>query len=466
MKIYNTLNKKIEDFKPQEPPEVKIYTCGPTVYDHSHIGHWFNYVRMDMLIRTLKANNFNPFWVMNVTDVGHLTSDQDEGEDKIQKKANKEHKSAWDIAKYFTKEFFEESSLLNITTPTKIVKATDHIQDQIEFVQKLSSKGYIYEIENDGLYFDTSKFPNYAQFANLDLDEQQPGKRVNFNIKKRNIADFAVWKFSPKNSKRDMEWEAPFGKGFPGWHLECSVMSMKYLGETLDIHSGGIDHIPVHHTNEIAQSESLTGKPLANYWFHSNHVTINGEKISKSLGNGITLKDIIAKNFDPLDLRMHILESHYQNQSKFSFVSLKAARERYKDFKAFAVIKYQLFSQEQGVLIPFNKIINQLVNFLSDNLNTPLALTYFNELISSSLNQPIKNSFKDFNNFLSKVDELLGLNLNKIEDISNDQKNLIKLREQARENKNYEQSDKIRQILEDQGIIVEDHSFGSRWRQA
>jgi cysteinyl-tRNA synthetase len=294
MKLYNTLTRKVDDLTPINPAKTTVYTCGPTVYDYAHIGHWFTYVRWDLLIRTLQANGLHPEWVMNITDVGHLVSDADEGEDKLEKGARREGTTAWEVAKKYTDDFIECMELLRITQPDSMPRATDHIPEQIDLIQKLEAKGFTYTID-DGVYYDTAKFPKYAEFAQLDLEEQQAGARVEYNPQKRNTTDFALWKFSPTSQTRDMEWDSPWGKGFPGWHIECSAMSMKYLGETLDIHTGGIDHVPVHHTNEIAQSEAVTGKPFSNLWMHSNHVMVNGEKISKSLNNGIRLQEIIAK---------------------------------------------------------------------------------------------------------------------------------------------------------------------------
>ena len=246
---------------------------------------------MDILIRTLKANGLNPKWVMNITDVGHLVSDGDEGEDKLEKGALREGKTAWEIAKFYEEEFIADMKRLNILQPDFMPRATEHIDDQISLIKILEEKGFTYKI-SDGIYFDSSKFPSYSDFARLDLDEQQPGKRVEINPEKKRPSDFALWKFSPTDHQRDMEWDSPWGRGFPGWHIECSAIAMKLLGETIDIHCGGIDHIPVHHTNEIAQSQSASGKPLARHWMHSNHIMVNDQKISKSLGNSITLTDI------------------------------------------------------------------------------------------------------------------------------------------------------------------------------
>src|SRR5882762_2990968 len=284
MKLYNTPKKQTEEIQPQHAPGVSLYTCGPTVYDYPHIGNWFTFIRYDIFVRTLQQAGFNPQWVMNITDVGHLVSDADEGEDKIEKGARRENKSAWDIANFYTDYFVNGLKRLNITAPAQLPRATDHIQEQIELIQKLEEKGYTYTI-SDGVYYDTLKFPDYAAFAQLDLSEQEAGKRVQSNPEKRHPSDFALWRFSPKDHKRDMEWDSPWGKGFPGWHIECSAMSMRYLGETIDIHGGGIDHIPVHHTNEIAQSEAATGKKFVNYWVHHNFLLVDNHKMSKSLQN-------------------------------------------------------------------------------------------------------------------------------------------------------------------------------------
>ncbi|HET8709204.1 MAG TPA: cysteine--tRNA ligase, partial [Candidatus Saccharimonadales bacterium] len=342
MKLYNTLTRTVEEIVPLNPPVVTVYTCGPTVYDYPHIGNWFTFIRYDMLVRTLKTAGLNPKWVMNITDVGHLVSDADEGEDKLEKGARREGKTAWDVAEFYGNYFVKGLQRLNILAPDYLPKATGHIEEQIELVKILEDKGYTYKT-SDGVYFDTAKFPKYADFARLDVDEQQAGARVEYNAEKRNPTDFALWKFSPKDHKRDMEWDSPWGVGFPGWHLECSAMSKKYLGATIDIHSGGIDHIPVHHTNEIAQSEAATGQPLAHYWLHTNHITIEGEKISKSLGNGITLEDIEARGFSLEAFRLHVLESHYRSQSKFSWESLEAAANRLQAYEAMADRQWQAY---------------------------------------------------------------------------------------------------------------------------
>ncbi len=464
MKLYNTLSRQKDDIKPLSPPKVTVYTCGPTVYDYAHIGHWYNYVRMDTLIRTLKLSGFEPEWVMNITDVGHLVSDADEGEDKLEKGARREGKTAWEVAEYYTADFMECMQLLGINTPDHITKATDHIKEQIELIQKLEAKGFTYVID-DGVYYDTSKFEGYAAFARLDLDNQDEGARVTVNEQKRNASDFALWKFSPTDHKRDMEWESPWGVGFPGWHIECSAMAMKYLGDTLDIHTGGIDHIPVHHTNEIAQSEGATGKRFANHWMHSNHVMVNGEKISKSLGNGIRLQEIIQRGFTPEVIRLNILESHYRSQSQFSWDSLEAAKNRISGYQSAAALRWQTDAgTNETPLINYIETTRQLSEYLRDDLNTPEALAFlsrvFDIVATSGLMQ---RDFTDFTHFLERIDNAFGLGLSKIEDITAEQKEIIQNRNEARAAKDWAKSDELRDQLAEQGIGLRDTNSGAIW---
>lgn len=461
MKIYNTLTRQIDEIKPVDPPEVRVYTCGPTVYDYAHIGHWFTYIRMDILVRALKSNGLKPRWVMNITDVGHLVSDADEGEDKLEKGAKREGKTAWEVAEFYTKDFVECMELLNITKPDEMPKATDHINEQISLIKSLEEREYTYKTD-DGIYYDTSKFPKYAEFARLDLDEQQAGARVSFNPQKRNSSDFALWKFSPSNSQRDMEWDSPWGKGFPGWHIECSAMSMKYLGETLDIHTGGIDHVPVHHANEIAQSEAVTNKPFSNYWMHTNHVLIDGQKISKSLGNGIRLQDLLENGVTADAVRLHVLESHYRSQSKFSLESVIAAQNRLSDLRALAALQWQPKDVEDVAAL--NKVPDHIVGLLSDDLNTPEVMAYLSQL-SNKLQTTLINAHDSeiLKQILSNLDELLGLKLSSVSDISQSQKELIAQRELARTDKKWERSDEIRDQLLNQGVGLRDTADGTIW---
>ncbi len=464
MKLYNTLTRKAETLKPQSPPEVTVYTCGPTVYDYAHVGHWFTYIRWDLLVRTLQADGYKPKWVMNITDVGHLVSDADEGEDKLEKGARREGKTAWEVAEFFTKDFLDEMQSLNIQNPTYLTKATDHIAEQIILVQKLEEKGYTYIID-DGVYYDTSKFPGYGDFARLDIDEQQAGARVEYNRQKRNPTDFALWKFSPKDQKRDMEWGSPWGKGFPGWHIECSAMSMKYLGETLDIHTGGIDHIPVHHTNEIAQSEAVTGKRFSNMWLHSNHVLIEGEKISKSLGNGIRLKDIIERDVSLEAFRLHVLESHYRSQSKFSWESLQAAQNRLKNWQATAVLRWQAVDGVgDAPSFVLSEVGNLLRDTLADDLNTPAALALLSDVFTQLDTVLVRKEHEtEFIRLLRAVDDLLGLQLSEQPDISAEQKQLIAARGTARQDKEWAKADELRDTLTAQGIGLRDTPHGAIW---
>jgi cysteinyl-tRNA synthetase len=464
MKLYNTLTRTIDEIQPLSPPTVTVYTCGPTVYDYAHIGHWFNYVRMDTLIRALKSAGLEPKWVMNITDVGHLVSDADDGEDKLEKGARREGKTAWEVAEQYTEDFLDGMKLLNMLQPDNIVKATQHIDEQIALIHTLEEKGYAYRI-TDGIYYDTSKFPKYSEFARLDIDEQQAGARVSFNAEKRNPSDFALWKFSPTDHKRDMEWDSPWGIGFPGWHIECSAMSMKYLGDTIDIHTGGIDHVPVHHTNEIAQSEAATGKQFAKYWMHSNHVLVDGEKISKSLGNGTRLQEITSQGISAEAVRLHVLESHYRSQSKFSFEGLQAAQNRLQTFRAMAALRWQARDAVYDAgTFTLEDVPLELAVHLQNDLNTPQALAYLSE-VAGQLNVVLieKDMLDHFEKMLTGIDDILGLRLMDVQDISSGQKALLLERDKAREDGDWARSDEIRDGLAAEGIGLRDTSTGAIW---
>lgn len=475
MKLYNTLTKKIETIIPVHPPNVGIYTCGPTVYDYAHVGHWFNYIRMDTLVRTLNNSDFRVNWVMNITDVGHLVSDADEGEDKLEKGAKREGKSAWEVAAFYTQDFIEGMRQLNITEPNHMPKATDHIKEQIALIQTLESKGYTYVID-DGVYFDTSKFADYTKFAQLDLDEQQSGARIAVNGQKKHPSDFALWKFSPaesKDEKRDMEWGSPWGTGFPGWHIECSAMSMKYLGETLDVHTGGIDHIPVHHTNEIAQSQAATNKLFSKYWLHSNHIMVDGKKISKSLGNGIRLKDITGKGYSLMALRLYVLESHYRKQSTFSWEGLAAAQQRFLRWQQLAALRWQTPTKQHAENEQDGDIAEILVrqkqhfiNALQNDLDTPEALAAIESAWTAVENGVPSSCQTAFLSLIEAIDNFLGLQLDVISDISGEQKQLLKERLHAREQKDWQRSDELRDLLKQDGLLVRDTDFGQLWAYA
>lgn len=462
MRLYDTLSRDLKNIEPQNPAVTTVYTCGPTVYDYQTVGNWFTYVRYDLLIRTLKITGQQPKWALNITDVGHLVSDADTGEDKLEKGAKREGKTAWEVAEFYTKDFLDGLRKLNITEPSFLPRATQHIAEQIDLIKQLEQKGYTYVID-DGVYYDTAKFPRYADFARLDIDEQEAGKRVDFNPQKRNISDFALWKFSPKDKQRDMDWDSPWGKGFPGWHIECSAMARKYLGDTIDIHSGGIDHLAVHHTNEIAQTEAATGKPLARHWMHTNHILVEGQKISKSLGNGVSLQDIEQKGYKLEALRLLVLQSHYRTQSQFTWEALDGAQNRLQAYKAMAALRWQTVSttDKPAVIMPY---IESLVEAMEDDLNTPEFLSQLSALenvLSASLLQ--EDSLEDFIKLLETIDQLSGLQLSLESDITDEQKSLIKQRTDARQNENWNKADEVRQTLEEQGILIRDTHAGPIW---
>ena len=464
MNLYNTLTKQVETIVPLNTPTVTVYTCGPTVYDYPHIGNWFTFIRYDLLIRALQVNGYQTNWVLNITDVGHLTSDADEGEDKLEKGARREKKTAWDVARHYSEYFVRGLERLHIQTPDQLPKATEHIDEQIQLITRLEDKGYTYVID-DGVYYDTSKFEGYANFARLDLDELQAGARVEHNRQKRNISDFALWKFSPADSQRDMEWDSPWGKGFPGWHLECSAMSMKYLGETIDIHSGGIDHIPVHHTNEIAQSEAATGKRFANYWMHTNHILVGEEKLAKSTGNGITLEDVEAKGYDMDTFRLFVLESHYRSQSKFSWDGLEAAKNRLNDLKAMAVLQWQPIDTTDRNTFAFVDVPDELAGIVAQDLATPTVMAYLSDVSRQVQGTLVHGTrIEHFKLMLEAIDRTLGTRLATVPDINQQQKALIRERETARTAKDWTKSDACRDELAAQGIGLRDHDgLGPTW---
>lgn len=470
LKLHNTPTHKIEEFTPLRDDEVMLYTCGPTVYDYPHVGNWVANIYWDTLVRTLLADGYKVKRVMNITDVGHLTSDADEGQDKLEKGAQREGKTAWDVAKYYTQAFFDGMKELNMIAPAAMPRATEFIPQQLELIRKLKAKGYTYQID-DGIYFDTSKFPNYAKFAGLDLEAQKAGARVEYNIEKRNPSDFALWKFTPAGEKRDMEWETPIDllessrsiMGFPGWHLECSTMAMELLGPTIDIHTGGIDHIPVHHTNEIAQSEAASDQQFSRYWMHCNHLKVNGTKISKSLGNGYTLQDLEKRGFSPLDFRLFVLQGHYSHEGNFTFENLEAARNRLHNWRTIAVLRWQVTGSGED-----NELAQAAENVLAafnDDLNTPEALRIIDDVFDRIVNQSIDHvSNTALTAFLEKVDQLLGLQLfATTPDIDQEIKELIAKRESARANKDWQAADQFRSELGAKGISLRDTTSGSIW---
>ena len=480
LRFHNQLSKQVDDFTPLVEGKVSLYTCGPTVYDYPHVGNWSGYIYWDTLVRVLRANDLRVTRVMNITDVGHLVSDADDGEDKLEKGARREGKTAWEVAAFYTADFMKGIERLGLIEPDHITKATDFIEEQLALVRTLKDKGYTYEID-DGIYFDTSKFPSYDDFADLNLEAQKAGARVEFNPEKRNHSDFALWKFTPSGEKRDMEWETPSDlieagetrQGFPGWHLECSAMAMSLLGETLDLHTGGIDHIPVHHTNEIAQSEAATGVQFSNYWLHNNHLKVNGTKISKSLENGFTLDDLEKKGYSSLDFRLFVLQSHYRTEGNFTFENLEAAKNRLLNWRNVAALRHQTHDtirdddekSTDDKTVSLYAASQALVETLSNDLDTPEAFKIIDDAFSRILGVSVDDIHQHaLTSFLETIDDLLGLQLLKTTpDIHDDVKRLIVERERARDNKDWKASDSLRADIEKSGITVRDTANGSIW---
>jgi cysteinyl-tRNA synthetase len=480
LQFHNQLTKKVDVFTPQQAGKVSLYTCGPTVYNALHVGNWTAYIYWDTLVRVLQANDLKVERVMNITDVGHLVSDADDGEDKLEKGAKREGKTAWEVAAFYTDDFLAGMKRLNLIAPTHITKATNYIEAQLALVRVLKEKGFTYEI-NDGIYFDTATFPTYGDFAGLDLEAQKAGARIEFNPEKRNPSDFALWKFTPVGETRDMEWETPADLvesgeerlGFPGWHLECSAMAMSLLGNTLDLHTGGIDHIPVHHTNEIAQSEAATGVRFANYWLHNNHLKVDGTKISKSLDNGYTLDDLEKKGYTPIDFRMFVLQSHYSNEGNFTFENLDAAKNRLRNWRNVAALRHQTHdrlrddgekSKDDGSVSLYASS-RALIEALSNDIDTPAGFAIIDDAFSRLESKSAEDIHQHaLTSFLETIDEVLGLQLLETsKDISDDVKRLIIERERAREAKDWQAADKLRASIEKSGITVRDTAHGSIW---
>ncbi len=405
IRLFNTMSRKIEEFKPITPGHVGFYSCGPTVYHYAHIGNLRTFVLADLLKRMFLENGLTVTNVMNITDVGHLTNDDDDsGDDKMERGAARDHKSVWDIAKFYTDEFLRDCADMNLLPPTHMPRATDYIQQQIDLVKQLEERGYTYEIPGDGIYYDTSKFPRYGALTGGNLSGNRAGARVQFNDAKRNPTDFALWKFSPTDKKRQMEWDSPWGVGFPGWHAECSAMSMALLGDHFDIHTGGIDLSRVHHANEIAQSEPITGAPWVNYWIHSEFLMDkSGEKMAKSSGEFLSLGVLKERGYDPMAYRYMLLRGHYQSQLVFSWDALDAAANGYKNLVRRVA---DLMADTPGEVdnTVYDAWHDRILAAVSDNLKTAEALVIIQDLIKSpDVNAATKIKLIEF------IDRLLGL---------------------------------------------------------
>jgi cysteinyl-tRNA synthetase len=462
LNLHNTLTRKTEAFQPLAGAHVGLYTCGPTVYHFAHLGNLRTYVFEDLLTRALRLAGYSLTHVCNITDVGHLTDDADAGEDKMEKGAAREGKSVWDIAQYYTDAFMLDLKRLKVVPATHWPKATEHIPEQIAMVQGLMDKGFAYLAE-DGIYYDVAKFPRYADFARKDLKGQEAGARIAPTGGKRNHEDFALWKLTPAGQKRLMEWDSPWGKGFPGWHIECSAMSLKYLGEQFDIHCGGIDHIPVHHTNEIAQTEAFTGKsPWVKLWMHGEFLVLDKEKMSKSSGEFLTLQAIIDKGFDALDYRYFCLGTHYRAPLGFSFEGLQGAREARQSLRTkTAPLAGVALAQTPENHPLWLKFWDQV----GDDLNAPRALAVAWEVAKDATLEPGVRA-----GLLARMDQWMGLDLLAPEaaeaPLDAEQQKLLDERAKARADKDFAASDRLRQALAEKGILVKDTKQGQEWSRA
>ena len=461
VKLYNTLTKTKEEFKPIDNKEVKIYTCGPTVYSYAHIGNFRTYIFMDNIRRVLKYNGYDLKHVMNITDVGHLESDADEGEDKMEKAARKENKNPYEIAKYYESMFFRDIERLNIEKPETIARATEHIPEMIEYVQKLIDNGYAYETSR-GIYFDISKLDKYPVLSNRNIDDQIAGARVEVDKEKRNPYDFAIWIKAPEN--HIMKWESPWGLSYPGWHLECSTMGRRFLGKEFDIHTGGVDHIPTHHENEIAQSKGATGKIPAHVWMHCEYLQVDGGKMSKSLGNTYTISQLQEKGISPLAFKLFCFTAHYRNKLNFTFEGAYGAQ------KALERLYDSYIKNANGVDDVDEDIIKEyeerFLAYINDDMNMPGAMSVVWEIARNA-----KKSIK-FADLLLKFDKVLGLDMKNAEnyllefkheeseELPEEIKALVEERKQARAEKNWAKSDEIRDRIISLGYSIKDTKDG------
>lgn len=464
--LFNTLSRKKEEFHPINKEYVGMYCCGPTVYFYAHIGNLRTYIFEDILKRVLLYNGFKVKHVMNITDVGHLTSDADEGEDKMLKGARREGKTVWEIAKFYEDAFMKDIEKLNIIKPDIVCRATEHINDMIELIKRLEKKGFTY-IVNGNVYYDITKFPHYGVLAKINIDELQAGARVEIDKNKKNPYDFVLWFTKSKFQEQEMKWESPWGLGYPGWHIECSAMSMKYLGERFDIHCGGIDHIPVHHTNEIAQSEGAIGHKWVNFWLHGEFLVMDKGKMSKSAGEILTLNALKEKNYDPLEYRYLCLNTHYRTPLTFSFEALDNAKISFNNLKN-KFMEIRKNSESTNNLINIQTVQNYESEFLeaiNDDLNMPKALSILWAVIKD---KQLKDNEKL--HLIIKFDKVFGLDLNNIFEeeieIPEEVKKIIEERQEARKNKDYKKADELREKIKNMGFLIDDTKEGLRLKKA
>lgn len=452
--LYDSYARRLREFEPLEGNKVRLYACGPTVYDYAHIGNLRTYIFEDTLRRTLEYYGYNVTHVVNITDVGHLTSDADTGEDKIEEGSKRTGKSAWEIAEIYTDAFKQDLDHLKILEPSVWCRATDHINEQIKDIKKIESKGFTY-VTSDGVYFDTSKLDNYGYLARLDVEGLNAGQRIEIG-EKRNATDFALWKFSPEHEKRQMEWGSPWGTGFPGWHIECSAMAVKYLGEKFDIHCGGKDHIPVHHSNEIAQSEVCYGTNLANFWLHGYFLETDKEKMSKSSGEFLRLQTLLDRAYDPLGYRYLCLTANYRSDLKFTWDSLDGA------VTALSRLRTMVYSWGNPGVVD-DTTMNQFLGEVYNDLNTPKGLAVIWNMIKSNLADDVKKAT------VFECDKILGLGLTNWEpktiEVPDEISKLVALRQSARGNRDWTEADRIRDDISALGYEIDDSSKGTSIRR-
>jgi cysteinyl-tRNA synthetase len=461
--VYNTLTRSKTPLQPIDGKRIRMYTCGPTVYHYAHIGNLRTYVFEDILKRVILYNKLPVIHVMNITDVGHLTSDADEGEDKMLKGARREGKTVWEIADFYTKAFQDDITKLNILEPDVWCKATDHIKEQIEMIQALEKKGFTYKAGGN-VYFDISKLDDYGKLAGLKLDDLQAGARIDVDKNKRNPYDFVLWFTKSKFDDQEMKWDSPFGKGYPGWHIECSAMSIKYLGDQFDIHCGGIDHIPVHHTNEIAQSEAATGKkPWVNIWLHGEFLVIDKGKMAKSGENFLTLQTLIDKGYDPLVYRYFCLTATYDQQLAFSWEAIDSAKSSYESLKTKILDLHEKKAEGQSLEDKEHEYKEMFLDSINDNLNMPKALAV---LWSTLRDDRLANERKIV--LAEQFDEVLGLGIKDFgkEEIPEEILALAREREQARAAKDWKKSDELRNKINSLGYIIDDKKEGYTIRKS
>jgi len=469
LKLYNTLTREKEVFKPIDPANVRMYCCGPTVYNYAHIGNMRTYVFEDVLRRVLRKAGFSTTHVMNITDVGHLQSDADAGDDKMALASKREKKSPWDIAKFYEQEFFRQSEQLNVERPDIVCRATEHIPEMIKMVETLVEKGYAYFSREAGsnsgnVYFDVSRFDRYTEFARLRMEAQNQTERVENDGLKRNQADFALWFSVSKFPDQIMQWDSPWGRGFPGWHIECSAMASKYLGERIDIHCGGIDHIPVHHTNEIAQSECCHGHKWVNYWLHGEFLNVDSGKMSKSKGDILTVDTLIKDGFEALDYRFLALTAHYRSELKFSYDALSGARNAYMNLKE-KVLEWRKAGGTAEMSEAVDAYRQQFTAAVMDDLHMPIALTVLWAVVKDDKLVPAQKLL-----LASEFDEIFGLKLLEYEGLKLDEEIAAKVqamvdaRIAAKKQKNFAESDRLRDELVAMGIELKDSPQGTDWR--